>query len=114
MGSPDHRFQGLTGEEGKKVSGATGGAKGNRGDAGPRGEEYNSTFFSQTQKATPAKRYKTVLANKAQRLKGKGLRPRLFGAGIEDTTRPRLGRRCGIGPIGLENSAGLLGCLAGA
>jgi hypothetical protein len=27
MGSPDHRFQGLTGEEGKKVSGATGGRK---------------------------------------------------------------------------------------
>lgn len=90
------------------------GAKGNCGDAGPRGEEYNSNLFRQTQKATPAKRYRTELANKAQRLKAKACTKGYLVQEIEDTTSPRLGRGCGIGPIGLENCAGLLGCLAGA
>jgi hypothetical protein len=38
---------GLTGEEGKKVSGETGGGEAKIvDDSGRRGEEYNTTFFS--------------------------------------------------------------------
>jgi hypothetical protein len=76
------------------------GARENRGDVRPRGEEYNTTFFSPKAKKPLRQNDINSVGEQSAKVKGRGLRQRLFGAGIEGTTSPRLGRRRGIGPIG--------------